>query len=461
MVRLATTPHRLNHDAMTRAALLRRGGVAVAALAAGGRAPYAFAGPLRHGSRQLSGSLSIVQWTHVSSGFDAWFDSWATDWGTLNDIEVEVDHVSITRLPALVASEVAAQKGHDIVGFLTPPTAYEDQVIDHGTIVRAVERQVGPYGALGRQSTYNPRRGTYFGISDSYVPAPALWRHDLWNAVGESPATWEHVRAAAPALKAAGWPLGIGLSNEPDSNVALLDLMAAFGSFLQDENNVLAINGPATVEAVAFMADLHQRGQTNAVFGWNQASNNQFMFSGRASFIVNAISAVRMAEDLQLPVSDKLWIWPLPAGPHGRLALPQATSVYSIWKFASNREAAEMFLADLCAAADQATAASRLYNFPSFPGALPPERLRPLAAADAHRPLGKYSILATTAARDTCNVGYPGTTNPAVNETLERFLIPKMFAQVAQGKLSAADSVRSTARQMRQIWAKWKASGKI
>jgi multiple sugar transport system substrate-binding protein len=447
---------------MTRATLLRRGGLAAAALASGGRVPYAVAGPLRHRGRQLGGSLSIVQWTHVIGGFDAWFNGWAKDWGTRNDVEVTVDHVSITRLPALVASEARAQQGHDIVGFLTPPTAYEDQVIDHEAIVRAVEREVGPYSKLGRLSTYNPRLGTYFGISDTYVPAPALWRHDLWNAVGESPATWEHVRAAAPALKAAGYPLGIGLSNEPDSNLALLDLMAAFGSFLQDGDNALAINSPATVEAVKFMADLQRRGQTDEVYGWTQASNNQFVFSGRGSLIVNAISAVRLAEDLQLPVADNLWIWPLPAGPHGRITLPQATSVYSIWKFAQNREAAEAFLTDLCGeAAEQATLASKLYSFPSFPRAFPPERLRPAAAADTHHPLGKYSVLATTAARDTRNAGWPGTTNPAVNETLDRFLIPKMFAQVAQGKLSATDSVRSTAKEMAQIWAKWKTARKL
>jgi multiple sugar transport system substrate-binding protein len=461
VVRPATAPPRRAENGMTRTALLRSGGLAAVALASAGRVPYAVAGPLRHQGRQLGGSLSIVQWTHIVGGFDAWFNGWAKDWGARNDVEVKVDHLTTTRLPALVASEAKAQKGHDIVGFLAPPTAYEDQVIDHGPIVREVERRVGPYSTLGRKSTYNQRRGTYFGISDSYVPAPALWRHDLWNGVGESPATWEHVRAAAPALRSAGYPLGIGLSNEPDSNLALLDLMAAFGSFLQDGGNALAIDSPATVEAVKFMADLQRTGQTDEVYGWTQASNNQFVFSGRGSLIVNAISAVRMAEDLQLPISDKLWIWPMPAGPHGRLTLPQATSVYSIWKFASNREAAEMFLADLCAGAEQTTLASKLYSFPSFPGAFPPDRLRPVAAADTHRPLGKYSILATIAARDTCNAGYPGTTNPAVNETLGRFLIPRMFAQVAQGKLSAADSVRATAGEMKRIWAKWSASAKL
>ena len=125
---------------MTRAALLRSGGLAAAALASGGRVPYAFAGPLRHRGRQLGGSLSIVQWTHVIGGYDVWFNGWAKDWGTRNDVLVTVDHITTTRLPALVASEATAQKGHDIVGFLAPPTAYEDQVIDHGTIVRAVER---------------------------------------------------------------------------------------------------------------------------------------------------------------------------------------------------------------------------------------------------------------------------------------------------------------------------------
>ena len=460
-MRPATTPPSQRKNGMTRAALLKSGGVAAAALASGGWVPSAFAGPLRHRGRELGGSLSIVQWTHVVSGFDAWFNGWAKDWGTRNDVDVVVDHMTTTRLPALVASEAKAQKGHDIVGFLEPPTAYEDQVIDHGSIVRAVESKVGPYSTLGRLSTLNPRRGTYLGISDSYVPSPVLWRQDLWNDVGESPATWDHVRAAAPALKAAGHPLGIGLSNEPDSNIALLDLMAAFGSFLQHADNTLAINSPATVEAVAFMADLQRRGQTDEVYGWNQASNNQFVFSGRGSLIVNAISAVRQAEDLQLPVSDSLWIWPLPAGKDGRLALPQATSVYSIWKFAKNVEAAEQFLADYCIAAEPATLASRLYSYPSFPGAFPPDRLRRAAAADTHRPLGKYSILATTAARDARNAGYPGTTNTAVNETLDRFLIPKMFAQVAQGKLTATQSVRSTANELKQIWAKWKAAGKV
>ena len=49
----------------------------------------------------------------------------------------------------------------------------------------------------------------------------------------------------------------------------------------------------------------------------------------------------------------------------------------------------------------------------------------------------------------------------AVGEVLDRYLIPQMFAQVSQGKATAAESVRATARQMKRIWARWKAAGKI
>ena len=135
-------------------------------------------------------------------------------------------------------------QGHDIFGFLSPPAAYEDDVLDHADVVAEVERAVGPYGELGKRSTYNPKTKTYFGVSNSYVPSPALWRRDVWQSIGESPATWDHVRAAAPKLRELGHPIGIGQSGEPDSNVALTSLLMCFGSSLQTEANVPAIDTP-------------------------------------------------------------------------------------------------------------------------------------------------------------------------------------------------------------------------
>lgn len=449
-------------DGLTRAQLVRRAGTTAAALALAGTVPpYAFAGPLRHRGRSLAGELSVVQWSHVVPAYDAWFDDWAARWGETHDVEVSVDHVEYTRLPALAATEAKAGRGHDVFGFLSPPAAFEDDVIDHADVVREVERAVGPYGELGRRSTYNPRTKRYFGVSDGYVPAPTVWRHDLWDSVGESPATWENVHRGAPRLKELGHPIGIGQSNEPESNTALLSFLTSLGSSVQDASGAVAIRSTSTVEAVELMADLYRTGEESEIFAWSPASNNQLLLGGRGSLVQNAISAVRTAEDLRLPIADDLWLWPIPAGPGPRRALPQHTSVYAIWTFTRNREAAERFVADLCIGYEQATLASRLFNFPSFPGAFPAKKLYAAAAADTHAPRGKYTILATIAAKHTVNVGYPGYANAAVDEMLGRFLIPHMFAGVSQGKLSAADSVRSTARQLERIWARWRDAGKV
>jgi len=448
---------------LSRRELLKRAGAGAGALAVGGAAaPYAFAGPLKYKGRWLKGDLNIIQWIHFVPAYDTWFDkTWITQWGQANDVQVHVDHIANTDLPARAASEVAAQSGHDIFGFLSPPAAYEDQVINHASIVAQIQKKVGPYSDLGKKSTYNPKTKKYFGVSDNYVPDPVVWRHDIWNGIGEAPYTWDHVRKAAPKLKAAGHPIGIGQSNELDSNMALIAFGMCFGSFIQDANNNVTLDSKATVDAVKFMADIYKSGEEDAIFGWNPASNNQYLYSGRAGMILNAISATRTPEQLKLPFVDDLWIWPIPKGPHGRLGLEHVMGVYSIWKFAKNKEAAQKFIADLAINYRQATDASQLYNFPSFPGAYPFKAIRKTAGADPHKPKGKYTILTTIAERYTHNIGYPGYSNAAIDELFNKFLIPQMYAQVSQGKLSAQDSVKSTAKQIKQIYAKWKAAGKI
>ena len=447
----------------TRRELVKKAGAGAVALGvAGGAAPYSFAGPLRYKGRWLKGNLNIIQWVHFVPAYDVWFDkTWCVQWGQQNDVQVNVEHINNTLLDTRAAAEVAAQSGHDLFMNLHPMASYEDQVINHASVVAEIEAKVGPYGALGKASTYNPKTKKYFAVSDNYVPDPVVWRHDLWNDVGESPATWEDVLKAAPKLKAHGHPIGIGQSQELDSNMALFAFLMCFGGFLQDEHNEPTLYTKDTVAAVEFMANLYKQGESSVIFGWNPASNNNYLYSGVASMILNAISATRTPETLNLPFSDQLWIWPIPAGPGGRLGLEHVMGCYNIWKFSQNKENAEKFLADLCINYKQATIASELYNFPSFPGAFPFDQIRKVAAADPHKPAGKYTILTTIDERYTHNIGYPGTTNAAVDEVFSKYLIPQMFARVSQGQMSAQESVKDTMSTVKDIYAKWRSRGKI
>ena len=293
--------------------------------------------------------------------------TWAKAWGEKNDVQVEVDHASYTQLPALAATEVKRQRGHDIFGFLSPPAHYEDQVINHAAIVSQIEAEVGPYGELGMRSTYNPKTKKYVGVSDYFVPGAGHLAARSLERDRRVPATWDHVRAAAPALKALGHPVGIGQGNDLDSNVALLSLLMCFGAFLQDESNTLTIDGKNTVEAVQFMADLHASGGESSVFGWNEASNNQFILSGRGSLIVNAISAIRRAEDLGMPVVPQPWISPVPHGPRERLrrrALHERLLGLEVREEQGRRRAVPRGPG---VNSGQATPESKLFNFPSFP----------------------------------------------------------------------------------------------
>src|SRR4051812_5126050 len=303
---------------------------------------------MKYRNKHLKGNLSIIQWVHFVPAYDDWFDNtWVKQWGEKNDVQVKVEHINNTLLDTRAAAEVAAQSGHDLFMSLHPLASYEDQVINHASIIKEIEKKVGKYSALGKLSTYNPKTKKYFAVSDNYVPDPVIWRKELWNGVGEAPYTWDHVKKAAPKLKAAGHPLFIGQSQELDSNMALLAFMMCFGAFVQNGHNVPTLNSKHAVDAVKFMAEIAQN-EDGSIYAANPATNNNYVYSGVGSMILNAISATRTPESQNLPFSDQLAIWPIPIGPHGRLGLEHVMGCYNIWKFAANKDAASKFLIDLC-----------------------------------------------------------------------------------------------------------------
>ena len=241
--------------------------------------------------------------------------------------------------------------------------------------------------------------------------------------------------------------------------MALSGFLMCFGAFPQNEHHQVTIKSKHTVEALKFMADIYQRGETDEIFGWDPAGNNNFLYSGRGSLILNAISATRTPEDRGLPFANDLWIWPIPKGPNGRLGLEHVMGVYVIWKFAKNKAGAKKYLADMAINYQQHFLNSKFYNFPTFPGAV--KNIQRQLAQDKHKPLGKYGILTTIAQKYTTNPGYPGYANAAFGEMFSKFLIPQMFAQVSQKKMTASEAASAAAHEMKPIFDKWRKKKKI
>ncbi len=448
-------------DELTRRELLKWAAAAAAVAAIPGCGGEEETAPAPRAG-ELEDELRIIQWSHFVPAYDEWFDKvYVPQWGEKNGVRVKVDHVNFADLPTRAAAEVSAQSGHDLFWFLSPPAAFEDQVIDHSELVEEVSRQVGgDMITVCERSTFNPKTKKFFGFADNWVPDPVHYRTDLWGQVGfaDGPQTWDDVRTAGPRLKEMGNPLGIGISQDIDANMALIAFGMCFGSYLQDEDGNVAINSPETVEALRFMAEVFRGGMTNEVFAWDATSNNRFYVSGKGSMILNAISAVRTLEVEAPALGAKTGLAPIPEGPNGRQALEHVLGVYVIWKFAKNQEAAKRFLIDLAVNYKDAFVQSKFYNFPSFPASVP--NLEDLIATDPEaKPPDKYAVLATF--QDfSFNVGYPGYTTAAVDEVFGKFLIPQVAAEVARGS-DPQEAIDKTEAQINSIYDKWRAQGKI
>ena len=412
-------------------------------------------GPALHARRSAAKAptLRIAQWAHFIPGFDDWFDrTFARAWGERNGVQVLIDHVSVGELRPRAAAEVAAQHGHDLFGLLESPALYEAQVQPMTDVVAECERRFGPLVTVAHRWTHNPRTRHYFALPDGWAPMPLHYRTDWWGEVGIRPDTWESVRDGARKIREKlGIPAGFGLAPETDSNMVLRGLLWSFGASEQDETGQLAINSPATLEAVRFMTAIYRESMASDVFVWDSSSNNRAFVWGRASVIENAISALRQAEKQSPAVARNSALARPAAGPVARLMAPNVVHSYVIWKFAESPDLARRFLVDLVANYDSAFQASEFYNFPAFSKAVP--NLRARLAGDRQNPKS-YVVLADA---DTWTVapGYPGYSTPAIQETLVKGVIPKMFARAARGDESPRDAVRQAETEMKRIFARW------
>lgn len=403
-------------------------------------------------------TLKIVQWSHFVPGYDKWFDNTFTkEWGAKHNTNVIVDHIAIGEINARGAAEVAAKKGHDLFMFLSPPAAYEKQVIDHREIYEEVKKKHGSPIDLAVKSSYNPKTKKFFCFSDSYVPDPGNYRVDLWRQVGypNGPDTWEQLLDGGKKIRAKfGNPVGLGLSQELDTNMAMRALLWSFGGAEQDANGNVTLNSKHTVDAVKFMRQLYKDTETPEVFSWDPSSNNRGILAGKLSYVANAISVTRAAEKDNPDMSRDIQIRPALKGPVRRIASEHVMSCYVIWDFAENKEGAKEFLVDLINDYETAFKASEFYNFPCFPPTVP--NLGALLANDPKAvPSNKYAVLGSVLNWAT-NVGYPGYATAAIDEVFNTFVIPTMFAKAARDEMTPEAAVKAADEECRRIFAKWK-----
>jgi len=437
--------------------------------------------------RQAQGAskeLKLLEWSHFVPRFDKeWYDGYVQKWGEANGVKVTVDHINLAEIPSRTAAEISAGQGHDLIGWVAPPSQFEPSVLNLGDVVQEAEKRFGKQHPLARRSTYNPNSKKFYSFCPGWTIDPGCYRKSLWDKAGKGsgPETWEDLITYGGKIKKdQGIQLGIGLSQELDSNMASRGLLWSYDTSIQDEKENVVLNNPKTVEAASYMARLFKEAMTPEVFAWTAVSNNQALIAGRASYILNSISAYRSAQQQVPEIAKDIYFTPALKGPRGTaFASEHVIYCYVVPKYSKNVDSAKKFLLDLVGNYDQAMYASELYNSPAFFDTPIPSGNRGYPAVKGAKNLrdlhnawfsedpfalpgegkGKLAVL-KDAEKWSTNIGHPGPANPAEGEVFATFVLPNMLANAARG-MKAETAVEQAELLTKTIFAKWRQKGLV
>jgi spermidine/putrescine-binding protein len=409
--------------------------------------------------------LRILQWSHFVPKYDKWFDGFAQKWGQDNGITVVVDHIDNAQIPARTAAEVNANQGHDLIEWIVPASSFEPSVLDLSDVVQEAQQKYGQQFDFCKLSSYNPTTKRYYAFCHTWTPDPGDYRKSQWQQVGlpNGPSTWDELFTGGMEIKQRlKVPVGIGMSQEVDSNMAARALIWSFGGSVQDANQNVVLNSPQVIDAVGYMAKLFKQGMTDEIFSWTAASNNQGLIAGKLSYILNSISAYRSAQKTNAKVASDVFFVPALKGPGGKaLASEHVVRSYLIPKYAKNVDKAKAFLLNLVDHSKDVASNSELYDFPAFKNAAAWSDLPGWLDDDPYQsqPANKLALL-KTAEQWSTNVGHPGPANAAETEVFTTFVLPNMMADAARGMAPKAAVAKADA-QVKAIFAKWRKQGLV
>lgn len=440
-------------------------------------------------ARAAGKRLKLLQWSHFIPSYDKWFDDFAKRWGEENEVDISVDHIGVAELAAALSSEISAGAGHDLIELGPEAAQFEPSLIALNDLNEEIQQQFGQPSTVSRRVSYNPVTKRYYAFCHGWAINPGNYRKNLWETAGaaDGPRTWKELAGTGGAIKRhQDVPVGIGLSQEIDSNLTVRAVLWAFDTALQDKSGTVILDQgiyyKRAVEAVKYLQDLYAKALTPEVFAWNTTSNNQALIAGQASFVLNSISAYRSAQGSRPDIAKDIFFTPALQGPDGtRWANMQGVYNYVVPKFAqANAQTAKAFIKHLVANYDMAIYQSKLYNTPSYSRVpVPPgERgYEPLSGAQTVQDLseawfdndpfklpdeagGKLRVL-KNAVEWTTNLGHPGYANPAISEVFNTFVISNMVTRVARGQDQPEAAVKQAAARIHTIFAKWRERGLV
>jgi multiple sugar transport system substrate-binding protein len=346
-------------------------------------------------------------------------------------------------MPAKLSSEVMARSGHDIMSLeMHYPWLFQPALVDVGDLATDLAKKHGEWYPFLREHAFV--KGQWLGIPYLFGSFPGSHRIDLFEKVGEKPPdTWDDLLRAGRKLKKLGHPVGFAISQTTDSVTTLYSILWCHGAKdVAADGRTVTINSKETETAVDYVKALFTDAMDPAVLSWDNASNNQWLNSGKGSWIHNPISHYVVAKEKKMPVAELTGFHPSPAGPAGRHTVGVPRSL-GIWKFSKNLEPAREFLKWFFEPAQyhEWIMSGDNYNHPTWRDM----ENHPVWDIDP-----KYKVLKSVVQYSHL-YGWPAPPDERTQLVTNSYIIPNMFAKAVTGASSTKDAIRWAETEIRKI----------
>jgi ABC-type glycerol-3-phosphate transport system substrate-binding protein len=331
-----------------------------------------------------AGKLTLGFWDHWVPNANNATTALINEWGAKEKVEVSVDYITSqgNKLLLTGAAESQAKSGHDVLALSTwLPSRYSDQLVEMNDVMDELVKQNGAVNATVE----------YLGkIDGKWIAVPATIGSQIKGPCSRIDLMKQHagidVQAMYPAgappkaenwtfdtfLKAAeachkgGNPFGVGVGTTADNVDSAGAIFHGFGADLVDAKGNITVKSDPVRQALDFYKKLMAFLPPD-VPAWDDASNNKFLISGKASMIMNPPSAWAVAKRDAPKIAEQLWTHGFAAGPKGRFA-PFVPYFWGVWNFSKNQSAAKSLITYLSQAssAEKMVNASGGYDLPSF-----------------------------------------------------------------------------------------------